>query len=61
MARARQQVDVRPLLPPSLGHTLASEGALLLACIDMAKEEEVRLFNTNNHGVHKLGAMEFNL
>jgi len=37
-------VDLRPPLPPSLGYTLPSEGALLLACTNMAKEEEVRFF-----------------
>jgi hypothetical protein len=54
-------VDLKPLLPPSSCHTLASEVALLLACIDMVEEEEARLFRSNNHGTHMLGAMEFNL
>jgi hypothetical protein len=27
----------------------------------MVEEEEARLFSTNNHGAHMLGAMEFNL
>ncbi len=54
-------VDLRPFLPPSSGHTLASEVPLLLACIDIVKEEEARLFSIDNHGAHMLGAMESNL
>jgi hypothetical protein len=40
---------------------LANEIALLLACTDMAKEEEARFFCTHNHVTHMLGAMESNL
>jgi len=54
-------VDLKPLLPPSLGHTLAGEIALLLACIDIVKEEDVRLFSIDNHETHRLGAMESSL
>jgi hypothetical protein len=61
MAQACQWVDFKPPLLPSSGHTLASEVTLLLACIDMVKEEEARLFSIDNHGAHKLGAMESNL
>ncbi len=61
MAWACQQVDLKPPLPLSSNHTLVDEAALLLACIDMAKEEEARFFSMDNHGAHKLGVMESNL
>jgi hypothetical protein len=54
-------VDLRPLLSPSLGHTLVSEVALFLACKDMVEKEEARLFSTDNHGTHRFGVMESNL
>jgi hypothetical protein len=54
-------VDLKPPLPLSSNHTLVDEAALLLACIDMAKEEEARFFSMDNHGAHKLGVMESNL
>jgi hypothetical protein len=53
-------MDLRPPLPPSSSHTLASEATLFLAYIDMAKEE-ARFFSIDNHGTHRLGAMESNL
>jgi hypothetical protein len=40
MAWAHQRVDLKPLLPPSLSRTLASEVALHLACTNMVEEEE---------------------
>ncbi len=61
MAWARKWVDLKFFLPPSSGHTLVNEVALLLACTNMVEEEETKLFSTNNHGAHMFGAMESNL